>query len=110
MVTFFYLVRAQQREDGAFEYALISEDHPLYFKWVFHLAEGKTRRHTGKCCDCSGPLELFEVDMQKSTKIMACHNCGLFHYYKKDFFGNYKLLKATKIPEGGSGSAQSPNR
>ena len=77
--------------------------------WVFQLTEEKTRRHTGKCYDCSGPLELIEVDMQNSTKIMACQNCGLFHYFKKDFFGNYKLLKASKIRESGQGSAQSPN-
>jgi uncharacterized Zn finger protein len=67
------------------------------------MTEGKTRRHTGDCYDCGGPLELFEIDMQKSTKIMACQNCGLFHYYKKDFLGNYKLTKVSKIPESRQG-------
>jgi len=67
------------------------------------MTEGKTRRHTGNCYDCGSPLELFEIDMQKSTKIMACQNCGLFHYYKKDFLGNYRLTKVSKIPEGGQG-------
>jgi len=29
---------------------------------------------------------------------MQCQNCGLFHFYKKDFFGKYNLLKVTKNP------------
>jgi len=39
---------------------------------------------------------LFELDMKRSTKIMVCQNCGLFHFYKKDFLGNYKLSKVSK--------------
>jgi hypothetical protein len=39
-------------------------------------------------------------------KIVACRNCGLFHYYKKDFVGNYKLIKVSKNPENGQGPAQ----
>ena len=74
------------------------------------MTEGKTRRHTGNCYDCSGPLELFEIDMQKSTKIMVCRSCGLFHYYKKDFIGNYKLTKATKIPDSEKDLPKSPDR
>jgi len=70
------------------------------------MTEDKTRKHTGSCYDCSSPLELFEIDMQKSTKIMACRNCGLYHYYKKDFVGNYKLTKVSKIPESGQEPAQ----
>jgi len=65
------------------------------------MTEEKTRKHTGKCYDCGSSLELFEIDMKKSLKIMSCHSCGLFHYYKKDFIGNYKLIKVSKIPEGG---------
>jgi len=65
------------------------------------MTEEKTRRHTGKCYDCGCPLELVEIDMKKSTKILLCHSCGLFHYYKKDFLGNYKLTKVSKNPEGG---------
>ena len=69
------------------------------------MTEGK-RRHTGKCYDCSEPLELFEIDIQKSTKIMVCRSCGLFHYYKKDFIGNYKLIKASKNPDNERGRPQ----
>jgi uncharacterized Zn finger protein len=54
------------------------------------------RRHTGICYDCGGPLELFEFDIKKDAKIMKCQNCGLFHYYKKDLLGKWKLLKVTK--------------
>jgi len=57
------------------------------------------RKHTGKCFDCGGPLELVEFNAEKGTKIMKCQNCGLCHYYKKDFLGSWKLLKATKIEE-----------
>jgi uncharacterized Zn finger protein len=54
------------------------------------------RKHTGICYDCGGPLELFEFDIKKDTKIMKCQNCGLFHYYKKDLLGKWKLLKVSK--------------
>jgi len=39
---------------------------------------------------------LVELDIQKATKVMQCQNCGLFHFYKKDFFGKYKLLRLAK--------------
>lgn len=54
------------------------------------------RKHTGECFDCGGSLELVEFDAEKGTKIMKCLNCGLLHYYKKDFLGSWKLLKAKK--------------
>jgi len=60
------------------------------------MSEEGTKKHTGICYDCGGPLELFELDMKRSTKIMACQNCGLFHFYKKDFLGNCKLSKVSK--------------
>jgi hypothetical protein len=59
----------------------------------------KETKHSGKCYDCGGQLELFEMDMNKSTKIMLCQACGLYHFYKKDFIGNYKLSKVSKNPE-----------
>ena len=65
----------------------------------FQMETGKERRHTGKCYDCSGSLELVELDMQKGTKVMKCQNCGLYHYYKKDFLGKWKLLKVSKNSE-----------
>jgi uncharacterized Zn finger protein len=58
--------------------------------------EKEKRRHTGICSDCGGSLELVELDLKKTTKIMQCQQCGLFHSYKKDFFGNYKLVKIAK--------------
>ncbi len=62
------------------------------------MTEEKARKYTGKCYDCSGPLELFEMNLDKSTKIMLCQNCGLYHFYKKDFIGQYKLTKVSKDP------------
>jgi hypothetical protein len=62
------------------------------------MTEEKSRKHTGKCYDCNGPLELFEMNLDKSTKIMLCQNCGLYHFYKKDFIGQYKLTKVSKDP------------
>lgn len=58
--------------------------------------EREQKRHTGKCFDCGGILELVELDIQGATKIMQCQDCGLFHLYKKDFLGKCKLLKVTK--------------
>ena len=57
---------------------------------------GNKKKHTGKCFDCSGTLELIELDIQKNRKIMKCQNCSLLHYYKKDLLGRWKLLKVTK--------------
>ncbi len=65
------------------------------------MTEEKSKKHTGKCYDCNGPLELFEMNLDKSTKIMLCQNCGLYHFYKKDFIGQYKLTKVSKDPPMG---------
>lgn len=51
------------------------------------------RKYGGKCVDCESPLELYEIDFKKGSRIMQCTRCGLFHFYKKDFFGNWKLMK-----------------
>jgi len=60
------------------------------------MTEEKGKKHTGKCFDCDGITELVELDVQKRTKIMRCQNCGLFHFYKKDFLGGWKLLKVAR--------------
>jgi len=54
--------------------------------------------HTRACYDCGNYLELYEIDMEKGTRILRCPVCGLFHFYKKDFFGGWKTLKVTKDP------------
>lgn len=61
------------------------------------MIEEKKRKHTGKCVDCGGALDLVELDAQKGTRILRCQKCGLLHHYKKDIFGGWKLLKATKL-------------
>lgn len=40
---------------------------------------------------------MFEMDVKKSTKIMVCQSCGLYHFYKKDLLGSYKLSKNPSI-------------
>jgi hypothetical protein len=60
------------------------------------MEEGQQKRYMGKCFDCGGLLELVELDIQGVSKIMQCQDCGLFHLYKKDFLGRYKLIKITK--------------
>ena len=51
-----------------------------------------------KCFDCGGQVELMERDFQKGTKIVRCRDCYLFHLYKKDFLGGWKLMKVSKAP------------
>ncbi len=63
------------------------------------MAEEKAKRHSEKCYNCSGQLELYEMDLQRAQKIMFCRCCGLFHYYSKDFLGSLKLRKVSKTPE-----------
>jgi len=55
-----------------------------------------------KCYECGGPLELFEIDMQKGTRIMKCQVCALYHFYKKDFLSNWKLSKVSKEVHSGT--------
>lgn len=63
------------------------------------MAREEAKKHTGKCYDCGGSLGLFEIDMSKSTKIMLCQSCGLYHFYKKDFIGSYRLTKVSRNPK-----------
>jgi len=58
--------------------------------------EKRERTKVSACYDCQGPLELFEFDMQRNRRIMKCQSCGLFHFYKKDLLGTWKLVKVSK--------------
>jgi hypothetical protein len=44
------------------------------------------------------PLELVEFDVQKGTRIMKCQECGLYHFHKKELFGDGSFLKSAKKP------------
>ena len=65
-------------------------------QWVPLMGESVEKKHTGKCYDCGGALVLVESDFRKGKRIMQCQTCGLFHFHKKDFIGNWKLLKVSK--------------
>lgn len=52
--------------------------------------------HTAKCQNCGYGLDLYEMDVKRSMKVMRCDHCGLLHYYKKDILGKWRLEKATK--------------
>jgi DNA-directed RNA polymerase subunit RPC12/RpoP len=61
---------------------------------------GETEKtFAGKCIDCGSPLVLYEVDFEKNRRIMQCNRCGLFHFYKKDFFGKWKLVRAGRVSD-----------
>lgn len=53
----------------------------------------------GKCVDCHGALELYEIDFKNKSKILLCKRCGLLHLYTKSFLGGWKLVKARKTSE-----------
>ena len=55
------------------------------------------KKHTGKCIDCDGILELFELDVQKGTRVLRCQTCDLDHHYNKNIVGKWKFIKATKL-------------
>jgi DNA-directed RNA polymerase subunit RPC12/RpoP len=57
------------------------------------------KTYKGKCVDCGSPLELYEIDFDKNRRIMQCTRCGLYHFYKKDFFGKWKLVKAGRVSD-----------
>lgn len=60
------------------------------------LFEPQSKRQIGKCQNCGYNLELYEMDVRKSMKVMKCERCGLLHYYKKDIVGKWRLQKAVK--------------
>ncbi|UCE44113.1 MAG: hypothetical protein JSV57_01065 [Candidatus Bathyarchaeota archaeon] len=53
----------------------------------------------GKCVDCHGSLELYEIDFKNKSKVLLCKRCGLLHLYAKSFLGGWKLAKARKMSE-----------
>lgn len=52
--------------------------------------------HAGKCQNCGYALDLYEMDVKKSMKVMRCERCGLLHYYKKDIMSKWRLQRAAK--------------
>lgn len=58
---------------------------------------GKT--YKGKCVDCGSSLDLYEIDFKKGRRIMQCTRCGLYHFYKKGFFGKWKLVKVGRVSD-----------
>jgi len=60
------------------------------------LLSPRPKLHLGKCQNCGYALELYEMDVKKSMKVMKCERCGLLHYYKKDIVGKWRLQKAAK--------------
>lgn len=61
--------------------------------------EESEKTYRGKCVDCGSPLELYEIDFKKSRRIMQCTRCGLYHLYKKDFVGKWRLVKASRVSD-----------
>jgi DNA-directed RNA polymerase subunit RPC12/RpoP len=59
----------------------------------------REKTYTGKCIDCGSSLELYEIDFKGEQRIMQCTHCGLYHFYKKDFFGRWKLVKASRVSD-----------
>jgi DNA-directed RNA polymerase subunit RPC12/RpoP len=57
------------------------------------------KTYSGECVNCGSPLELYEIDFDKNRRIMQCTKCGLFHFYKKDFLGKWKLIKASRVSD-----------
>ena len=58
---------------------------------------GQSTPQKSKCKNCGSPLELYELDFRRSTKVMKCTRCSMLHMYKKDIIGKWKLLKAQKV-------------
>jgi hypothetical protein len=58
---------------------------------------GPSKPQKGRCRSCGSPLELYELDFRRSSKIMKCVRCGMLHAYKKDIIGKWKLQKVQKL-------------
>ncbi|MGD8565202.1 MAG: hypothetical protein PVF96_02510 [Candidatus Bathyarchaeota archaeon] len=57
------------------------------------------KTYKGKCIDCNSILELYQIDFAKGQRTMQCTHCGLFHFYKKNFVGKWKLIKAGRASD-----------
>lgn len=60
------------------------------------LLSSTPKLHKGKCQNCGYVLDLYEMDVKKSVKVMRCERCGMLHFYKKDLIGKWHLLRAAK--------------
>jgi DNA-directed RNA polymerase subunit RPC12/RpoP len=58
--------------------------------------EKPKKAYMGRCIDCGSLLELYEIDFDRNKRILQCTQCGLYHFYEKDFLGRWKLVKASK--------------
>jgi DNA-directed RNA polymerase subunit RPC12/RpoP len=63
------------------------------------MSDEKGKALKGKCARCNSPLELYEIDFEKGRRIMKCTECGLFHLYRRDFLGKWKLVRAGQTPD-----------
>jgi DNA-directed RNA polymerase subunit RPC12/RpoP len=52
-----------------------------------------------KCVECGADLKLYEIDYVRNRRILQCPKCGLFHFYRKDFWGRWKLVKAGRVSD-----------
>ena len=57
------------------------------------------KENIGKCVDCHGSLDLYEVDFKNKTRVLLCKRCAMLHLYKKSFLGGWKLVKARKMSD-----------
>ncbi len=63
---------------------------------ILHESLFGQKRKANTCTNCNYPLEVYEIDFKKNRKVLRCQRCGLYHFYKKDFVGKWKLQKAVK--------------
>ena len=66
---------------------------------VVNMSRENERAYGGECIDCSSCLELYEIDFESGKRVMQCTHCGLYHFYSKDFFGKWKLVKAGRVAD-----------
>ena len=55
--------------------------------------------YRGKCVDCHGSLDLYEIDFKEKSKVLICKRCSMLHLFTKSFLGGWKLVKARKMSE-----------
>jgi uncharacterized Zn finger protein len=60
------------------------------------LLDEKRKVSQGKCKNCGGDLDVYEIDFKHGMRVLKCQICGLLHYYTKSFLG-WKLWKATQV-------------
>lgn len=73
------------------------KEHPRRSLSGFQHPNQEVKIQTYKCTNCKYPLQVYHIDFKKYRKVLMCQRCGLYHHYKKNLVGRWKLQRVAKM-------------